>query len=155
MTDTTPPERPADTSPAARLTVIAARPARLIPLICQMILGVALLIALVLKAYMAVLTDHQCVAEETSLGNLLRCEPTLLIMANILALSAGFELVRCLFAETMERVIGPVILALTAALLMLVGGFPGGAGWREALVLAALVAAIGGIAWIGKALLRR
>ena len=51
-----------DTSPAGRLAQIAQRPARLVPMICQMILGLALLIAIILKAYMAVLTDHQCVA---------------------------------------------------------------------------------------------
>ena len=143
-----------DNSPAGRLVHVAARPARLIPMICQMILGLALLIAIVLKAYMAVLTDHQCMAEGTSLGNLLRCEPTLGLMAAILALSAGIELARCLFAETLDRVVAPIILALAAALLKLLTGIDG-AGWREAILLVAMVAAMGGTAWIGKTLLTR
>lgn len=144
-----------DTSPATRLVQIAARPARLVPMICQMILGLALLIAIILKAYMAVLTDHQCVVDSSSLGNLLRCEPTLGLMATILALSAGIELARCLFSEGMDRVATPVILALGAALLKLIGGFDDGTGWRDALVLLALVVSIGGIAWISKTLLTR
>lgn len=147
-------ERP-DTSPAGRLIQIAARPARLVLLICQMILGFALLIAIVLKAYMAVLTDHQCVAESASLGNLLRCEPTLGLMATTLALSAGIELARCLFSEGMDRIGAPVMLALGATLLKLIGGFNDGTGWRDALVLVALVASIGGIAWISETLLKR
>ncbi|MEM7060542.1 MAG: hypothetical protein AAF557_23425 [Pseudomonadota bacterium] len=140
-------------SPADQLARIAARPARLIPMICQMILGLALVVALILKVYMAILTDHQCVADSGSLGNLLRCEPMLGLMANFLALSAGFELARCLFKEGLDRVITPVILALGAAVLKLLTGLEDGAGWRDALVLLAMVLAIGGIAWISKALL--
>lgn len=142
-----------DTSPAGRLAEVAARPARLVPMIGQMILGVALLVALVLKAYMAVLTDHACVAESASLGNLLRCMPTLAIMANILTLSAGLELVRCLFNESLERIAAPIMLALGAALLRLLSGFPDAIGWREALMLLALVASIGAVAWISKVLM--
>ena len=143
-----------DTSPAGRLVRVAARPARLIPLICQMILGLALAVALILKAYMYVLTDHVCDPEVTTLGNTLRCEPTLALMAYVMALSAGFELVRGMFSEGIERVVAPVILGLGATLLFLLSGaWTAGAGWREALVLLALVVAIGGIAWIGKTLL--
>ena len=144
-----------DNSPAGRLAEIAARPARLIPMICQMILGIALLVALVLKAYMAVLTDHACASDASSLGNTLRCTPALGLTAHVLALSAGFELVRCLFSETLERVVTPIVLGLAAALMHLVAGFPDTAGWREALVLATIVAGIGAMAWIGKNLIDR
>lgn len=144
-----------DTSPAGRLAHIAKRPARLVPMICQMILGLALIIAIILKIYMSVLTDHQCVADSISLGNLLRCEPTLSLMASILAFSAAIELARCLFSEGLDRVAAPVILALGAALLKLLAGFDDGTGWRDALVLVSLVASIGGIAWISKTLLVR
>ncbi|MEM7176321.1 MAG: hypothetical protein AAF503_01335 [Pseudomonadota bacterium] len=143
-----------DVSPAGRLAEIAARPARLVPMIGQMILGLALLVALVLKAYMAVLTDHACAADAASLGNMLRCLPTLTIMANILTLSAGLELVRCLFNESLDRILAPIMLALGAALLRLLAGFPEAIGWREALMLLALVAAIGAVAWISKALIK-
>lgn len=144
-----------DTSPAARLAQIAQRPARLVPMICQMILGLGLMIAIILKVYMAVLTDHQCAADSISLGNLLRCTSILSLMASILALSAGIELARCLFSEGLDRVAAPVILALAAAMLEFVAGFDDGTGWRDALVLIALVASIGGIAWISKILLAR
>lgn len=150
----TQPQGP-DSSPAARLLDVAARPARLVPMICQMILGIALLVALVLKAYMAVLTDHQCVPDAVSLGNVLRCEPTLGLMGTVLALSAGFELVRALFSEGLERIATPLILALGATLLHLLAGYQTGAGWREALLILSLVVAIGGIIWITKALMTR
>lgn len=144
-----------DPSPAGQLTRIAERPARLILMICQMILGLGLLIALVLKVYMAVLTDHVCTTETGTLGNAIRCMPTLVLMANVLALAAGIELARALFQEGLARIIAPIALALAAALLALLAVFPGAAGWREALLLLALVAAFGGIAWIGNTLLAK
>ena len=79
----------------------------------------------------------------------------MVLMANVLALAAGIELARALFQEGLARIIAPIALALAAALLALLAVFPGAAGWREALLLLALVAAFGGIAWIGNTLLAK
>jgi len=56
-----------DNSPAARLYRFAARPAFLIKVICQMLLGLGIAIALIAKVYMLVLTDYQCLAETNTL----------------------------------------------------------------------------------------
>lgn len=138
-----------DTSPAARLQRGALRPAHLVRTICQMILGAGLAVTLVLKVYMAALTDHQCVADAVSLGNTLRCTPTLALMAYVLALSAGFDLAYRLFIESLDQAITPAILGLGAALLAVLSSSGAEAlGWREALVIIALTVSIGGLIWV-------
>ena len=143
-----------DTSPAARLARGARRPVRLIALIARMILGAGLAVALILKVYMAVLTDHVCVADAETLGNAIRCTPSLLLAAYVLALSAGFELALRLFTESIEHALTPLIPGFAAALLIVLGGAEGGLGWREALVILALTAALGAVLWIIKTFLR-
>lgn len=143
-----------DASPAVRLQRGALRPAHLVRTVCQMILGAGLAVALVLKVYMAALTDHQCVADTVSLGNTLRCTPTLALMAYVLALSAGFDLAYRLFIEGLDQAIAPAILGLGAALLAILSGSGDRAfGWREALVIVALAASIGGLIWVRNRLL--
>ena len=142
-------EQPVDTSPAAALQRGAERPARLVRMICQMILGAGLAITMILKVYMAVLTDHACVADEVTLGNAIRCSPTLIIMAYALAISAGLDLAYRLFISSFEQTVTPVVLAFGAALLFILGGISrNGAGWREALVVVAITAALSGMIWI-------
>lgn len=138
-----------DTSPAGRLKRGTERPARLIRLICQMILAAGLAIALILKVYMVVLTDHQCVADAAGLGNAIRCTPTLTLMAAVLALSAGFDLAYRLAFGAIEQAITPVILGLSATVLVVISGAGVQAfGWREALVILALSASLGGFLWL-------
>lgn len=138
-----------DTSPAAKLREGATRPADVIRTVCQLILGAGLAIALVLKVYLAVLTDHVCVAEAGTIGNLIRCTPTLTLMAYILALAAGFELAKQLFEENDARVLSPLILGTTAAMFSVLSGMMTSTpGWRDALVILALVATIAAILWL-------
>ena len=133
-----------DTSPAGRLKRGAERPVRLIHTICQMILGLGLAIALILKVYMAVLTDHVCAGDLVTLGNAIRCSSTLMLLAYALAVSAGLELARRLVGEQSGRTQVPVSLALGAATLSVLGSILGdGAGWEDALVVVALVFCIG------------
>ena len=140
---------PLDMSPAAVLQRGAERPARLIRMICQMILGAGLAVTMILKVYMAVLTDHACVADEATLGNAIRCTPTLILMAYALAISAGLDLAYRLFVSSLEQTVTPVVLAFGAALLFILGGISqNGAGWREALVVVAMTAALSGMIWM-------
>ena len=142
-------EQPVDTSPAAALQRGAERPARLVRMICQMILGAGLAVTMILKVYMAVLTDHSCVAEEATLGNSIRCVPTLMIMAYALAVSAGLDLAYRLFGNSLEQTVTPVVLAFGAILLFTLGGISeNGAGWREALVVLAMTASLSGMIWM-------
>lgn len=117
------------------------RPARIILTVCQMILGAGLAVTLILKVYMLVLTDHQCVADAATIGNGIRCSPTLEIMAYGLALSAGFELAYLLFEGGMDRAVRPLVLGLGSGFLLLVSGLaPGAADWQAALTLTAVSA---------------
>ena len=142
-------EQPVNTSPAAVLQRGAERPARLVRMICQMILGAGMAITMILKVYMAVLTDHACVADEVTLGNAIRCSPTLIIMAYALAISAGLDLAYRLFVSSLEQTVTPVVLAFGATLLFVLGGISeNGAGWREALVVIAMTAALSGMIWM-------
>lgn len=142
-----------DSSPAARLHSAAQRPARLIHTICQMILGAGLAVALILKVYMAILTDHTCAADAVTLGNTIRCTSTLVLLAYVLGLSAGFELAYRLFDDHLARVMAPVLLGLAAGALGVVDGIlNNGAGWRDALLIVSLIACIGGMLWLRRAL---
>ncbi|MEM9063115.1 MAG: hypothetical protein AAGD13_21855 [Pseudomonadota bacterium] len=136
-------------SPTERLRYEAGRPARLIRTILQIILGIGLAIALILKVYMVVLTDHVCTADETSLGNVIRCTGTLHLMAYVLAISAGFELAYRLFFAGNEQVMTPVILGFAAAILFTLGRLPEDPlGWRDAIVLVTLTVGMAGILWL-------
>ncbi len=138
-----------DTSPAAKLRAGAGRPADVIRTVCQLILGAGLAIALILKVYLAVLTDHVCVADAGTIGNLIRCTPTLTLMAYILALAAGIELAKQLFEENDARVLSPLVLGTTAAMFSVLSGMMTSTpGWRDALVIIALVATIAAILWL-------
>lgn len=140
-------------SPADIIQRGARRPARLIRIICQLILGAGLAIGLILKVYMMILTDHVCAPDGASVGNLIRCTPTLTMLACFLALSAGFDLAQRLFEDNAERVLPPVMLGLGAAILGVLSNLDGGAaGWREALLIVSLIASISAIAWVSRML---
>ena len=143
------PTSPVDQSPAAKLQRGAERPARLVKTVCQFILAAGLAIALIVKVYNAVLTDHVCAADATSLGNAIRCTPTLILMSYVLAISAGFDLAYRMFSDRLEQVTVPVTLGLGAATLALLSRFSDPAsGWREALMLSVLLLGIGGAIWL-------
>lgn len=132
-----------------RFAAHVLRPARIIRSVCQMILGAGLAIALVIKVYMLVLTDYQCSADAASLGNMIRCTGTLELMSYVLALAAGFELAYLLFEDTLERTVRPLLMGLSAAVLMVISGLDISAvGWQLALTLLALsLTLFGGLAF--------
>lgn len=138
-----------ENAPADRLLRGVRRPVRLIHMICQMILGLGLAVALILKVYMAVLTDYSCSDEVVSLGNTIRCMSTLSLLAHVLALSAGFKLASLLFEDQVRRIMAPLLLGLGAGVLSVVDGIlAGGSGWREALTIFALVACLAALLWL-------
>ena len=137
-------------APADRLRDAIERPARLIRTICQMLLGLGLAIALILKVYMLILTDHQCEADLTSLGNVIRCTPTLVIVGYAIGLSAGFALAYRLIAGSVGRyILRPVILGLASILLIYVAKFDAeAADWRRALELGVLALVLVSTVWL-------
>lgn len=133
-----------DLSPAERLYRFAARPAYLVKVICQMLLGLGLAIAMVTKIYMFILTDYQCEVDGSTLGNSIRCTNTLAILAYALALSAGFELAFRLFSEGLQGAIDPLILSVCSAFLMIVSSLSlDNVNWQIALLLTSLTLAVG------------
>lgn len=149
MTDPENP-RPAPSSPDDRLREAIERPARLIRTICQMLLGLGLAIALILKVYMLILTDHQCEADVKSLGNLIRCTPTLVMVGYAVALSAGFAVAYRLIAGSVGRfILRPVLLGVASVLIIYVAQFdPVAADWRRALELGTLAVLLLGTVWL-------
>jgi len=128
-----------DNSPAANLYRFAARPAYLIKVICQMLLGLGMAITLIAKVYMLVLTDYQCLAEVTTLGNRIRCGNTLAIMSYGLAFYAGFELAFRMFRDGMHGVIDPLIIGVCSAFLLILSMLNlDNANWQVAMLLTSL-----------------
>lgn len=126
-------------TPAARLQRFFSRPSYLVKVICQMIIGIGIAIALIAKVYMIVLTDLQCLADTQTLGNKIRCGNTLAILAAGLALSAGFELAYRLFSEGIQGAIDPLILGVCSAILLMISALAiETASWEVALMLTSL-----------------
>ncbi|MEM7257221.1 MAG: hypothetical protein AAF404_07515 [Pseudomonadota bacterium] len=126
-------------TPAARLQHFFSRPSYLVKVICQMIIGIGIAIALIAKVYMIVLTDYQCMADTQTLGNKIRCGNTLAILASGLALSAGFELAYRLFSEGIQSAIDPLIISVCSAILLLISALGiENASWEVAIMLTSL-----------------
>jgi len=133
-------------SPAARLYRFAVRPAYLVKVICQMVLGLGLALAFIAKIYMFVLTDHQCLADTHTLGNSIRCTNTLAIMAYTLALSAGFELAYRMFSDGIQGAIDPLIVGVSSAFLLIVSSLPSeNVNWQIAMLLTSLTLTVGAL----------
>ena len=134
---------------STRFAAQVMRPARIISSLCQMILGAGLAITLILKVYMLVLTDHQCMADSISLGNSIRCAGTLEIMSYALALAAGFELAYLMFEDSDERAVRPLLLGLSAVFLFVISGLNADtANWQLALTILAMGSCLfGGLAF--------
>ncbi|MEM0923726.1 MAG: hypothetical protein AAGI13_11830 [Pseudomonadota bacterium] len=137
-------------SPSERLRAAIERPSRLIRTICQMLLGLGLAITLILKVYMLILTDHQCEADLSSLGNQIRCTSSLVILGSALALSAGFALAHRMIAGGLGRhILRPVVIGIASVLLIYLAGLdPSEADWRRALELLTLAAMLIGAVWL-------
>ena len=134
---------PLENSPATNLYRFAARPAYLIKVICQMLTGLGIAIALIAKVYMFVLTDYQCAADINTLGNRIRCGNTLAIMAYGLALSAGFEMAFRMFREGIAGAIDPLIVGVCSAFLLIISSLSlDNASWQVAMLLASLTLSV-------------
>lgn len=115
------------------------RPAWVVMMVAQMILGLALAITIILKIYMLVLTSHVCEAESTTLGNLIRCTGYLEIIAHYVLAFAGFRFAAFMFYDRPRLLIGPMLLGIAGTFLLMLSGLTlEGATWPIAAVLAVL-----------------
>ena len=104
--------------PAEILTSALERPAFTLMIVCQMLIGLGLAIALVLKVYMLVFTNQTCLADGTTLGNMIRCVQTLELLAQFLIMVAGFRFAALMFTKTPFQLLEPLLLALTGVFLL-------------------------------------
>lgn len=117
-----------------------------IAVVLRMLIGLGLAIALFLQVYMAILTDHRCVADVDTLGNTIRCADPLNLIAGAVFLVAGLGLAAAFF--TPRRVDLPetlLMLMIGVAISFLSGLSVDSATWQTALVILSLFAAIGGL----------
>ncbi|QPC88338.1 hypothetical protein GA830_17420 [Mesorhizobium sp. NBSH29] len=132
--------------PAHILTSALERPAFTLMIVCQMLVGLGLAFALVLKVYMLIFTNQVCVADGTTLGNMIRCAQTLELMAQFLILVAGFRFAALMFTMEPYQLLGSLLLALTGVFLLFLSELSiATATWYFSLIILVLFGAISGV----------
>jgi hypothetical protein len=133
-------------SPVQSLYRAFERPARIIAVVAWMLLGLGLAVALVLKVYMVIFTDHVCLADTATLGNAIRCAPTLELVAQALMLAAGFGAASVLFSPRPHDLAPPLLIGVVAVLLQLLAGVASSPSpWQTAIILIAVLAVLAGV----------
>ncbi len=139
------------TNPADRLLRLFERPGRVVATVLRIILALGIAVALILKVYMIVLTDHICAPDGTSLGNTIRCTPALALLGYGLALSAIIDFAYRLLLDTRRRFLPPFTQGVLSFLALYFAEIdPSAAGWQQALFLLASGALLISLLWIQK-----
>ena len=126
-----------------RYELAVERPVTIIATAMNIILGVALAIALVLKIYMLILTDYVCEADGATLGNLIRCTATLELVATFFAAAATINAATILIVPSIEYFSRALGFAAAAAFVSLMGAYVAGDyDWRMTLASTALFAIV-------------
>jgi hypothetical protein len=133
-------------SPTETLIRAFERPAMTVMTVCQMLLGLGLAAALILKIYMLIFTDQVCTADGTTLGNIIRCAAALEMLGHVLIMVAGFRTAALMFTASAHQLAEALLLALIGVLLLLLSGLTlTTAVWYAALILVVLLGAIAGL----------
>lgn len=123
-----------------RLLDAFARPAWVVMMVGQMLLGLALFLSLILKYYMLVFGSEVCSADSETLGNLIRCTSTLEITAHTVLGVAGLRVAACFFADEPRALLQPSMIGVIGVLLLYLSGLSSAeASWPAAALLLALV----------------
>ncbi|MDA8585029.1 hypothetical protein N9L47_02045 [Rhodobacteraceae bacterium] len=131
------------------------RPAWVVMMVAQMILGLALAITLILKIYMLVFSPYACTADGETLGNIIRCTGTLETIAHFLLAMAGFRVAAFMFVDRPRMLLGPLMLGIAGVLLLFLSGLTlAEASWPVAAVIVVLFASMTAIV-LGQTLLAR
>ncbi|MEP4625640.1 MAG: hypothetical protein ABJP90_01550 [Paracoccaceae bacterium] len=132
-----------NTDPSAAFVAAFRKPSWVVVMVCQLLLGLALLITLVVKLYMLVLSEHGCTADGETLGNMIRCISTTELLANFIITLAGFRLVNLLFDPAIGQVLNVIFLALCGALLQFLSRLDAiTPNWQAAMMLLSFVASL-------------
>ncbi|MEM9549972.1 MAG: hypothetical protein AAGA05_02285 [Pseudomonadota bacterium] len=119
------------------------RPAWVVMMVAQMVLGLALAITIILKIYMLVFSPYVCTADAESLGNIIRCTGTLEIVAHFVLAMAAFRFAGVMFLDRPRMLLGPLMLGISGALLLFLSGLTlSEASWPVAAVILVLFVAI-------------
>ncbi len=133
-------------SNAERIYRFFERPARIVKVVCLMLIGLGVAIALIAKVYMLVLTDYQCAVDSSTLGNRILCINSLELIAYALGIVAGFEFAFRLFVQGIAHTIEPLIMGVCSGLLLLISALRlENANWQLALVVTSLTLCIGAL----------
>lgn len=132
--------------PAQILITALERPAFTLMIVCQMLIGLGLSIALVLKVYMLVFTNQVCLADGTTLGNMIRCAQTLELLAQFLIMVAGFRFAALMFTNAPFLLLEPLLLALTGVFLLFLSDLSIAAStWYFSLIMLVLFGAMSSV----------
>jgi hypothetical protein len=122
------------------------RPAFVVTMVGQMILGLALAITLIAKFYMLVFGTEVCAPDGDLLGNMIRCTPVLEIVAHFLLGMAGLRVAGFMFQDRPRMILGPLMLCLVGVLLLFLSGLTlASASWPVAAIVVSLMLSIAAI----------
>lgn len=120
-----------------------AHPSWVVMMVAQMLLGLGLFLSLILKYYMLVVGTEVCTPDGVTLGNMIRCTPTLEMAAHFVLGVAGLRLAACLFVDNPRALLTPLMVGVVGVLMMYLSGLTiAGASWAVAGVLLALMACL-------------
>ncbi|MEP3330721.1 hypothetical protein [Sedimentitalea sp.] len=133
-----------DTNTDVRFFAAFQRPAWVIMMVAQMLLGVGLAVALVVKYYMAIFgVTGACLPDTETIGNLIRCTPTLEMVSHFIFGVAGFRFAAVMFQDRIRAIFPPLILSFAGVLLLFVQNVtPPEATWSVAAVIVALLGCV-------------
>ena len=122
------------------------RPAWVVMMVAQMLLGLGLFVALILKYYMLVIGTVGCLPDADTLGNMIRCTGTLEMVAHFIFGMAGFRFAAFMFQDRPRAMLGPMMVALVGVFLMYISGLTYAvASWSVAAILVTLILAMSAI----------
>ena len=131
------------------------KPAWVVMMVAQMILGLALAITLIVKIYMLVFSPFVCTADGETLGNLIRCTGTVEIIAQYVLAMAGFRFAAFMFQDRPRQLLGPLMIGISGVFLLMLSELSvATASWSVAAVIVVLLVSISSIV-AGQTVLRR
>ena len=115
-------------------------PVWVIMMALQMVLGLALIIALIMKYYMLVFGTQVCTADDAGIANMVRCTPVMMMSAHFLMAFAGLRFAAFFFHDRPSAVLTPLMIGLAGIVLKFVEGVGiADASWSLAATLLALL----------------
>ncbi len=130
-------------TPTPEFLAAFARPTWVVMIVAQMLLGLALAIALIMKYYMLVFGTAVCTVEDASVANMVRCTPTLVMLAHFLIAVAAFRFAAVMFVDRPLALVPPFAVGLMGLFLLFLAGIGNtDVSWALAAVILALLACV-------------